>query len=687
MPQRRPSYGSYGVGGNRRNSRISPPTSTSTSTPSNSSSTRHRLVPQSDASSVERWLTSSTLPTKQASSSRQSTLTSNNSNNPRKTAQSKRQTTVPISTISSSNNNTRKTITRGQKLLHDRIATTCSDAFAFTNQPKPPKRRQEKPVQEQHQVSRIIKQRAGKRFTFDDEGDDQDEDGGDQEIPAVVTDDSFNMNIDQQDQAQYSHALDLGVSRPGMTTPGVNQYHHNLRNTRVPPPPPPPPPSSNLSARPHRPTNATPISVSIPPPTHQDSISLCQGGGKVVCKMKKNHMLPFVKRHSVPIVENDHNDQEEENDCKTNASSRHPTQPQQEKQQRHVSPGSEGFQQQQQQQHQKRSFLQDDSISVSSSVTKSRDTLTVINNLDRHLVPTRQRTNDSNTSQGTTKSPSIGPSEMVLMRGATSSNSSSNNCKNSLQSLPLHSQLPSMRDLVSNNLNDTNKNNVGWTKNSQSTSISPYSCSVSDATSSTVVTTPTTDSQDQDEISQLTFPESYALTGSTASQTNATTSNAETKRAQNISRRDNNLRSIKVHPSTASKHLSLRILQPPDEEREQVDRIPRETTSKKKKSTKKTFLDGARDTTAVTASNASETVIAMQALLRKTNRIKLHIYDLVENDTQLDLFGCYFPLGQCFNALNSSLHSMGTGAYHVGIEVSTNETAQKFSVFVTTKET
>jgi len=59
------------------------------------------------------------------------------------------------------------------------------------------------------------------------------------------------------------------------------------------------------------------------------------------------------------------------------------------------------------------------------------------------------------------------------------------------------------------------------------------------------------------------------------------------------------------------------------------------------------------------------------ALQRKecTSRIKLHVYDLVADDTQLDLWGCHFPLGQVFNAFNSSLHSIGTGAYHVGLEI------------------
>lgn len=55
--------------------------------------------------------------------------------------------------------------------------------------------------------------------------------------------------------------------------------------------------------------------------------------------------------------------------------------------------------------------------------------------------------------------------------------------------------------------------------------------------------------------------------------------------------------------------------------------------------------------------------------LRKTCWVKLHVYDLLADDTQLDVWGCHFPLGQVFNAFNSSLHSIGTGAYHVGLEI------------------
>ena len=54
----------------------------------------------------------------------------------------------------------------------------------------------------------------------------------------------------------------------------------------------------------------------------------------------------------------------------------------------------------------------------------------------------------------------------------------------------------------------------------------------------------------------------------------------------------------------------------------------------------------------------------------RRNRIKLHVYDLIPSETVMQLpWGCMFPIGVCFDAVNSGLHSMGTGAYHVGIEV------------------
>jgi hypothetical protein len=54
----------------------------------------------------------------------------------------------------------------------------------------------------------------------------------------------------------------------------------------------------------------------------------------------------------------------------------------------------------------------------------------------------------------------------------------------------------------------------------------------------------------------------------------------------------------------------------------------------------------------------------------RTNRIRLHAYDLIAEETVMQLpWGCHFPIGQCFNAVNTGLHTLGTGAYHVGIEV------------------
>ena len=54
----------------------------------------------------------------------------------------------------------------------------------------------------------------------------------------------------------------------------------------------------------------------------------------------------------------------------------------------------------------------------------------------------------------------------------------------------------------------------------------------------------------------------------------------------------------------------------------------------------------------------------------KMNWIKLHVYDLITDEAIMQLpWGCHFPIGQCFNAVNSGLHTLGTGAYHVGIEV------------------
>lgn len=52
------------------------------------------------------------------------------------------------------------------------------------------------------------------------------------------------------------------------------------------------------------------------------------------------------------------------------------------------------------------------------------------------------------------------------------------------------------------------------------------------------------------------------------------------------------------------------------------------------------------------------------------NRVQIHVYDLIASETIVRLpWGCDFPLGQCFNVVNNGLHLIGTGAYHVGVEV------------------
>lgn len=53
-----------------------------------------------------------------------------------------------------------------------------------------------------------------------------------------------------------------------------------------------------------------------------------------------------------------------------------------------------------------------------------------------------------------------------------------------------------------------------------------------------------------------------------------------------------------------------------------------------------------------------------------SNSLKLHIYDLISNDTLVELpWGCMCAIGKCFSEMNSALHELGTGAYHVGVDI------------------
>ena len=57
---------------------------------------------------------------------------------------------------------------------------------------------------------------------------------------------------------------------------------------------------------------------------------------------------------------------------------------------------------------------------------------------------------------------------------------------------------------------------------------------------------------------------------------------------------------------------------------------------------------------------------------RRMNEVKIHVYDLLMKDAMVEMpyFNCNFPIGQCFKAVNDGCHMLGTGAYHVGVEVS-----------------
>ena len=57
--------------------------------------------------------------------------------------------------------------------------------------------------------------------------------------------------------------------------------------------------------------------------------------------------------------------------------------------------------------------------------------------------------------------------------------------------------------------------------------------------------------------------------------------------------------------------------------------------------------------------------------VRQYNHVRIHVYDLVTKDSLVEMpyFNCNFPLGTCFKVCNDGCHMIGTGAYHVGVEV------------------
>lgn len=61
---------------------------------------------------------------------------------------------------------------------------------------------------------------------------------------------------------------------------------------------------------------------------------------------------------------------------------------------------------------------------------------------------------------------------------------------------------------------------------------------------------------------------------------------------------------------------------------------------------------------------------------RRNNRIQLHIYDLLSQDALMQLpMGFMCEIGKWFNDVNSACHDLGTGAYHVGVEINGAEYA------------
>jgi hypothetical protein len=167
-------------------------------------------------------------------------------------------------------------------------------------------------------------------------------------------------------------------------------------------------------------------------------------------------------------------------------------------------------------------------------------------------------------------------------------------------------------------------------------------------------------------------------------------SNAETERARNISfkktRSHNNATKANTRVPSVPRHSVNRGV---DGEKRPVSSIQCANTkdqrtspsssSSNKKDQRRTEYHGSKsrpnhaemrqsDEPSPSSESASTTSTTMSAN-PKSNRVRLHVYDLVSRETQLDLWGYHFPLGQCFNAVNSSLHNLGTGAYHVGVEV------------------
>ena len=71
--------------------------------------------------------------------------------------------------------------------------------------------------------------------------------------------------------------------------------------------------------------------------------------------------------------------------------------------------------------------------------------------------------------------------------------------------------------------------------------------------------------------------------------------------------------------------------------------------------------------------NRHEVIQKAKQAMRKThgptNRIRLNIYDLLKDTTSMPMCGVDLPIGQIFNSCNNGMNSLGTGVYHVGVQV------------------
>ena len=146
--------------------------------------------------------------------------------------------------------------------------------------------------------------------------------------------------------------------------------------------------------------------------------------------------------------------------------------------------------------------------------------------------------------------------------------------------------------------------------------------------------------------------------------------------------------SLGMRRSGSTKPLETRtsISSPSDGHRGLRDRLNQLSRSERKDLLRKArgtrvrpdgkFIDEDALTTAIRKLTSENAVARSQlpgasAAPQRPNRIKLHIYDLIAHDTLMQLpWGCgVCEIGKCFNEVNTALHELGTGAYHVGVEI------------------